>query len=878
MRNREFGLIGILDSIPHSKFLIPHSLLLNWVPMIRAARATRDELSSKYGLSERLTVRILALASKGLGVTGAVLEEAARLPEVANTLLSPQVLERAATLDTASVRKIGPGGKTLAVVKGVLCLQEEIQAEDPEDKNLPAVKASESHLPSHGGLDADEVRRIFPADEIARLKMVLLTAVDSAAKVEALRRLALAPVANEEKGILALRAIADPAPDVRREAAQVLERMGLDAELADALRSASSGTARQKEVALRRIGQLGRTAAATEQSVAMAALVSALEYEKEPDVLREIVATLSAFAGPIASRPDVAATLARHLVRLLAESFTAVSSQARILLDDLGALRRTDVPAILWKEVEGVGDRRLRTFFLEALFAHPLPKELDRTLCRLAAEDLSARPLEDLDSRRLADALRLRGNTALEALLEAAPGLKEEARALLLPVLDTVASGPDIQARLRNRTADYFLQSLRDGNRVLRTGIIEARLVAHPDLDPALKRKLAADFIGNLHAYKASRMHDLATGAIRRIGLAAEDALVAAIRKSPHADERDASARILAEIAEEEREDGDAVARIAKFLQGQEEEGRIPLGLAVRCAARAVHGPAAPKELVAALLVGYGARVGKVAYNYDLVAALGWLASAPGADPGRAADVALKFMDLLDSPMPDVEVNETQSDEGTHLFFGAQTSVYTDLIPEILAGLRRILESGSPSPGVRRKIAERLCDRYAAVVEYREVWAPGNVAELGELLGAAASAEGVDAASRRKLIDTLRTNLRNLATVRVLSGVFSKIDEEERGYIESLDRFTTEVLVFLDRPEYRERDDQRILLESLGRIAGNRKLAGDKAESERRRERIVELLLEHAGWLREARPMLRRLAEGAHLPKALRARARAGGA
>jgi len=223
-------------------------------------------------------------------------------------------------------------------------------------------------------------------------------------------------------------------------------------------------------------------------------------------------------------------------------------------------------------------------------------------------------------------------------------------------------------------------------------------------------------------------------------------------------------------------------------------------------------------------------------------------------------------------------VNELRSDEGTHLVFGAQTSVYTDLIPEILAGLRRVLESGRPAPGVRRKIAERLCARYEAVVDYREVWAPGNVAELGELLGAAATVEGIDAASRRKLIDALRTNLRNLGTVRVLAGVFSKYDEEERGYLESLDQFATEVLAYLDRPEYRERDDQRILLESLGRIAGNRRLAVDKGESERRRERIVELLLEHAGWLREARPMLRRLSESGHLPKALRARARAGGA
>jgi hypothetical protein len=845
--------------------------------MIRAVRVTREELAAKYGLSERLIVRILALAARGLGATGALLEEAARVPAVADTLLRPELLEKARGLDASALQDLGPGGKVLAVVKGVLCLQEELQAEE-EPENLPAPVKEKPLALQAGALEPSEMKRAFPADEIGRLKLILLTSVDAAAKVEALRRLALSPLGAEEKGVLALRAIADPDSEVRSDAAQVLQRLGLDGELAEALKSASTGTPRQKEVALRRIGQLGRHAGSSEQSVAMVALVSALEFEKDPEVLREILAALSAFAAPIAGRPDVVSMLARHVVRVLAESFVPLASQARVLLDDLASLRRTDVAGLLWKEVEAAGDRRLRTFFLEALFAHPLPKELDRTLCRLAAEDLAVRPLEDLESRRLADALRLRGNTALEALLEAVPDLKEEARALLLPVLDTVAAGPDIQARLRNRTAEYFLQTLRTGDRTSRTGIIEARLSAHPDLDPALKKKLAADFITNLHAYKAQRIHDLTTGALKRIGLAGEDALVSAIKKSPHVDERETAARLLAEIAEEEREDGDAVARIAKFLQGQEEEGRISIGLAVRCAARAVHGPAAPPELVAAFLVGYNARVGKVAYNYDLVAALGWLASSPAADPARAADVALKFMDLLESPMPDVEVNETRSDEGTHLFFGAQTSVYTDLIPELLSGLRRVIEAGRASPAVRRRLAERLCARYGDVVEYREVWAPGNVAELGELLGAAALAPGTDPDSRRRLVDALRTNMRNLGTVRVLAGVFSSFDEEERGYVEALDSFAAETFAYLERPEYRERDDQRILMESLGRIAGNRRLAADRGESERRRERIVELLLEHAGWMREARPLLRVLGESAHLSKSLRARAKAGGA
>ncbi|HTF56646.1 MAG TPA: hypothetical protein VK661_05360 [Planctomycetota bacterium] len=846
--------------------------------MIESVRASKEELITRYGIPERLAVRILALRSRGLGVSGALIEEAVRSPKTAEFLLSPGLLDRAAKLDKTRLRRLGAVAKALSVVNGVLCLDEEVQAESVGDGPPARLPAQVPRRLPTGALDARESRQAFPAEEISRLKLVILTAVDASAKVEALRRIALAPLSHEEKGVLALRAVADPAPEVRREAAEVLASMGLDAELAEGLKTAASGSARQKEIALRKIALLGRRIGPAERSVAMAALVSTLEFEKDSAVLKETLAALSAFAEPVASRAELLAALARHLVRILAEDFAALASQARVLLDGIGAVKNPEAPSILWKEAEGTGDRVLRAFFLEALFSMELPKDLERTLCRIAAQDLSARPLEDLESRRVADALRLRGDAALEALLETVPALKEEARVLLLPVLDSVASGPDVNAKLRNRTAEYFLQALREGSRALRTGIIEARLCSHPDLDPALKRKLAADFILNLHAFRAERIHTLTAGAIRRIGRAAEGALVQAVKKSPHQVERDEAARLLAELAEEEREDRDTVVRIAEFLRSREAGERIPVGLVIRCAGRAAHGPLAPASLVAEMLSDFGARVGKVPYSFDLVAALGWLASAPACDPGRASETALKFMDLLDSPMPDVEVNETRGKEGTQLFVGAQTTVYTDLIPELLAGLRRISEAGRVAPGVRRRLAERLRERYAAVTEYREIWAPGNVVQLGEVLGAFASAPGAGPEERKLLVNALRGNLRNLGTVQILSEVFARADEDEASYVESLEGFVGEVLAFLERREYQEREDQRILIESLGRVAGNRRLAANRAESERRRERIVELLLEHANWIRQARPILRSLGDSANLPKALRKRAQEGGA
>jgi hypothetical protein len=843
--------------------------------MIEPVRLSKEELISRYGMTERLAVRVAALRARGLGASGALLEEALRSRSLGNFLLSSKLLEEAGRLDTAGLRRLGPAAKPLAIRDAVLCLAEELEGDSPAGSGLSVPKRKS---PPAGPLKPGDARRLFPVEEIARLKMVLLTAVEAGAKVEALRRLALSPATPEEKGVLAMRAMADPAPEVRREGAAVLETIGLDPELAEALKTAASGSIRQKEMALQKVGLFGRRGGASERPVAMGQLIAALEFEKDASVLRATLAALSGYADLVAAHPDAVSALARNLVKILADGFAHLSSQARILLDDLGSRGGADAAPLLWKEVEGVGDRRIRTFFIEALFGMKLPEALERTLCRLAAEDLSTRPLEDLESRRLADALRLRGAAALETLLDVVPSLKEEGLTLVIPVMDGIASGTDIPAPLRNRAAEYFLRVLREGSRTLRTAIIEARLCAHPGLDPGLKRKLVADFMLNLHAYRAPRIHDLTAGAVRRIGLGAEEALVQCILKSSYPVERDMAARLLAEIAEAAEDSGEAVARIVKFLRAQEEGTRLPVALAVRSAGRAAHGPSAPAELVSEVLKDYAARVGKVAYNYDLLAALGWLASSPACDSGSASDVALKFMDLLDSPMPDPEVSETRTDEGMHLFVGAQTSVYTDLLPELLAGLQRILLAGRVSPGVRRRIAERLRERYLAVTEYREVWAPGNIVELGELMGALAATPGLPPGNREALIEALMTNLRNLATVRILGGVFSNPGEEDSAYLDRLSAFVAEVFRYLERPEYQERDDQRILLEALGRAGGNRRLAADRRESDLRRERIVEMLLEHASWLREAKPLLRALAASPNLPKALRKRAGEGAA
>jgi hypothetical protein len=827
--------------------------------MVDGVRLSKEELKGRYGLTERMAVRIGALTSKGLEVSGAVLEESARTKDVEALLLSPELLAGAAGLDAKGVKELTKQPLTVMVQDGrrILALEEEALAEKAW---LPAPTAR----PGVVGLDGPEARQIFSTEEVGRIKMTVLTGVDPRLKVEALRKLAFAPLSPEEKGVLALRALGDPDGEVRREAAASLEHLGLNRDLSDALKDAAGGTPKQRQLALRKIGAM-TSLGPVERSVTLAALTSAMAFERDGGAQRELLGALEAYAAALAANGEALARFAGNLVKMLAEDLAGLAAPARALLERLGETKSTGVAAAMWRDVEAVNDRKLKIFGFEALARLPMEPGLEATLCAKAAQELAGGISDDFDARRLADALFERGDAALDALLSVLPGAKEGSVAFLVTVVDAIATGPKSGDPARAKAGEAFVNLLTTGSRVVRTSIMEARLPWHASLPAALKGRFAADFITNLHAYRTERMLDLTSAAIRRMGFAASDALRECIRKSPYPAEREASIRLLAEIAAGSA-DVAAVAEAITFLRKQEEAGRVAAGIVARAVGRAAVSPGAAAEVVNGTCREYLARIGKVAHSFDLLEALGWIASSPSCDSMLAVDVVLRLMGLLESPMPDLEVTESKTDEGTHLQLGGSTRVYTDLVPDLIEGVKRVLLSGRVGPKMEDDLVARLAAKYADLVAYKDIWAPGNLLALAGAMGEIAIAPGAPAARRARIVEALLANVRNITMVRVLGRVFGASGEPA----DAAARFVGRCLEMLDRPEYGELEDQWVLMEALGRACRAKQIGRTKAESDERKRRIVDLLLERQDKFTGIRELLRELAASDHLPKPLK--------
>ena len=839
-------------------------------------RLGKDELKARFGCTERLAVRIGALLARGVGISAAAIEEACRTRELEAVFLSGPLLGRSDALETAALRALGDAASVLTVVvrdgRRIIALEEETLAEQAWDAarpaSLPALVAPVTlAAPASPGA---ELR--FSPEDLAGIRMVLLTGVDGRAKVEALRKLVYAPVDSGERGALALRAMADPDAEVRQEAAAALQRLGLDADLSDALRTVASGTPRQKAVALQKVASRTGRGAAGERSVALAMLASSLSYEKDAVVVRALLDALASCADLLGGSAEAFAPLGRSLVKVLADRLDDAGPSARALLDRVGAAGRTEVSDALWREVEGLSDRRLKTFFFEALCGMRLRPELESELCGRAAAELAAGAMDDLATRRLADALRLRGDAALKALLAALPAAREENRASLVGLIDDLACGEGVSKATRDEAGERFFELLRDGSRLVRTSIMEARCCWHPELGSGIKKKLAADFIGNLHAHRAPRVLELTTAALLRMGLDAVEPLQQCLAKSAYPVERTTAADMLAQIAAAVADRPGEVEAVVKVLRREEEGGRIPLGFAVRCVGRAASSPCVPPALAMDIYEDYWKRLSKVSYSFDVLAALGRLAAGKGCEPGAVAQLALKMLDLLESPMPDPTMTENKTDDGVEIVVGAQTVVYTDYIPELIAGVRGAFLSGRLRDSVRKSVVDRLCAKYEVLIEYREIWAPGNIVQFAEALGDLAQGAATPLPQRLQIIEALLRNVRNVTMVRILGRVVARPGEESKMFAALAGQFARRCLEMLGRPEYQEPEDQRAIVESLGRIAANRTIGESKKESEELRTRIVELLIEHREAVHGGAGLLRAIAAGEAVPKALRKR------
>lgn len=686
-------------------------------------------------------------------------------------------------------------------------------------------------------IDRAEAKLLFSDEEVARLKLAILTGVDPSAKIEALRKLAFTGLDGAEKGALYLKAVTDADAAVRREAAGALQTLGMGADFADTLSTIASGTAKQKRLGLSKLKASAPALPEAERTIALAFLGSSLTFETDAEIRAEMLDALAAAVGTRGLPDGTVVTLVRAAIRVIAEDYGRAAGPGRAFFARLG---HPDAAPVIWNEARSIEDRRLRMLLMGAIVAMPMAGTLRDEIAAAVARAVCEDEFEDLEVRDLRTAFTALGDAAIEALLPPAADAGEDRLPGLVALLDEAAVHASGEGR--TKVLEFFLSAWGGAGRRARVSILEARIHHVNNVPAAVKQGIARHVIGSLHTFESRQRADLVWAALRRLGAPAIDALREAVERSPYPEEREAAARLIADIAEASGVDEAARVSLVGFFRGLENGERIPTGLAVRGAGRLAQGVRGDEALLADLIDNYRRRLGRVSYRGDMLVALCYASSSPASPPAAAGEMTMQILEFLGSDLPDPTYAETQGPEGRQIEIGRESGLYTDLIPDLLVGLQWLYVSPNLPEGLRAQATGLLLSLWKKIVDYEIVWAPGNLIQLASALAAmGAHSRG---ATRDLILEAMLGSIRNTGVVRAIVPMCGDGEERSDAYAKHMGAIATELFKMLGREEYRELGDRRAILITLGHVAGSARIGLDEPRSEDLRRRIVERIAE----------------------------------
>lgn len=851
--------------------------------MLEGLRPTKQDLTGRFGLSQRLAVRIGALLASKVELTSTLLESAKPGTPVEAFLLRKEILAEAARLDTDRVQTLAADAKLeldLAVeeqgAKRVLGLEEELAASPEFAPQAPA--------PSGRGLalspiDVDPMSALMPAsgalaaaslsaEDLDKLKLTILTGVDPKAKIEALRKIVLTALPQNEKGLLLLRAISDESPEVRAEAAAGLRALGLDEATAAAVRTLSDGSAPEKRAAINALARRASGAGDAERAVVIAALAADLRGAPDPPRAAQLLRTLGELAPHVVRNLDFASAIIRIAVRRLYAGPTEVAEAVSEFLGKIGEAEPTLLAGLLWAEVESAPDRRSKALLHVSLSRIPLAAGPER-LARATAALIAGWNDADFDCRRAANALLPLGDVAIDALLEAMKTVSPGQRAFMIRLADQVAERKETSAAAAERWGETLIEIVRTARKPARIAALESHAISRA---PASTReRITLQVISSAHDYNLAEVVHISEAFLRRIGAPAARVLLKSLRESPYPVEREIALRALDAILTDDatlaKESADALRVMIDLYRAGGFPNEPLLGGTLGRIAALSGAPAAAVRGTAMELRGM---LRDFPARFELFEAYSWAVSSRHVEVDQKMSAGLTLLGLLDSKMPEDFVKQAWTNDGLQLSISKTSTAHTILIPTLIAGLIRIALSGNSTDLFLEKITQGLMFHWKRVVDCEVIWSPGNISELGAGLGRIAARRETPLHLRLNIIDALRVRIVHVPVAMMLGEALALEESSKRmeGLCAAVGTELCELAVHRD---FQDPDDRSALLVSLGKIAQRAKLASDAKGGEDLRRRIVELLFDGArAGIASTREALDKLTKAEGVPAAVR--------
>jgi hypothetical protein len=836
-------------------------------------RGTRDFYKERYGLGDRLAVRLAALLAHKVDLTAAVIECLLDSPALRQALLRPDVLHLAPSLDTESLLGLLPPDASLPTPLVVsehdgwrtIALEEELLA----DESLDA-KDDEPALPALSGraevMNPTEIAELFTRRDVAELELTLRTSADPAEKITAIRRLTLSPAGEREKLSLFAMALTDRDAQVRGEAAEALTTLGLDVAVAEDARALAEGNERQQRFAAQRIGSRIQTAADMEMGVLLRIIAGTLRYAPSLEIRRLLIQAVEGACRAVARDVRSTRSLVRVLLAQLRDAVAELGTEVRRVLQLLGREQRDEVYAALQEELVNVADHPVRRLMIAVAIDLASDEGERAAVTALAVDEFLASSDPAVECLALTNVLARLGADTVEAIAERLTEAPEPAQEAFVRLLDTIATRATTPAPVRARVGELLLDALRQGERAARMAVILSTATWDPAIEPEARRALATELLATLQEYANPSILDAIEVTVAKLGEPALGPIRTAMTEAERPDDRVSAARIAASLlsslhGDQADEAGRTLHLALDLLDGDfPDQAELARCLGQMCAGRAV-GP----ELIERVTAALRPRVVDKELANAALDGLGRLCLSPNVAGTLKVDLVAFFSRLLERDLPDVISRDTQAGDGMVYDIGSEVSAYTEMVPGLITGLQNI---AATTPGTLREHAlDTLMQTWRKLAANEVQLGPGNTDRLLKALQAIGTLPGLEPGLRETIDDAIVLRSDFLPTVRAraeLLVVAGQAMADRAGALAGA------LLTRLATDRQLTETERALILETLVRLATGAEL-GDGAG--RLRERIVGVVLDAGKRELEAAPdLLGLLHESAAIPTALKDR------
>lgn len=788
------------------------------------------DIINSLSLSHRLRARAGALLARGIGITAALLETAEPRSELEAFLLAPALMKNAELLTEKTFTEIlnaySDDLKDLVVFqkekggRGCLMLTDEKIAGEILGPSSESVKhkLAQSSGEKRSAVDQTDREDAARLDDPDSLKMTILTSADTETKVETIRQMLFSEHDTIDKGNLFFAALSDEDSTVRAEALKAMNRIGLDADLADAMLALCSGSSPEIPASVKRLAGILTKVTRGEAVIGAKILVSRLKDNVSTDSIIAIVQTLAGMIEKIRDEKSAVLEISEQVLRVfIREPYrTAVITQT--YFRKVLPFKHPEIFAFLFNEVFRIDDVRISSVIVSLLF--PFEKDRNRKKKMLEHIMLNIEEVSGSEEgkRMVVSALAVIDSSTVYTLVSHYFGsYSDDVKISILYYLGSALRRGKIPARTFSKLTEIFIDILRTENSKLVIVLLESGMLSHPNISREKKKTVAWELIRLWEVFTIPYLQYALEDTLSNLGAEAAEVMFDFVQQYPESETAVNISPIL----------GDGVQHLSAEKNGYEKK------VFSKCVNRGIElfkadihckgvlaemlGKACASSLMTKKKAGQIYELLSGAEDYTehrakILEGLGWLGASSNVDFSVKAALAGRFERLLNIKLPDVKGRKFREDDMNVFVLGPEADIYTDFLPAVISGLVRIGTSLKPERELQGRILKAILRMWRKTSSWDAILGPAASSALVEGMRSFGTMDSIGPETKKLILSEL-CKWKNQLYVLEAIGKMAVKGPEEYEFTDLYAEVLNEILGMLKRENdvYSEKEKMVIL-------------------------------------------------------------------